>query len=279
MTTGDVLSQAAQHSSRAAHGRWFTILARLGFVARGIIYGLIGLLAIDLAFGRGGASASQAGALQTVAHQPFGQWLLVAIAIGLAGYSAWRLMQAALGHGPEGGGEDSAGYRVMALASGLIYLSFMLLAIRVLTSPNHQAGQKPKAHSTAHDVLSLPGGQVVLAIAGAVLIAAGLYQAYKGISRSFVKDAKTGEMSPLTRRWYTRVGVVGHCGRAIVFALAGGLVLNAALNQKAHEAKGLDGSLRTLADQPYGQVMLCAVAAALIAFGLYSLADARYRRV
>jgi hypothetical protein len=279
MSTDNVLSQAAHQTNRAAHGRWFSLVARLGFVARGLIYGLIGVLALDLAFGRGGASASQAGALQTVAHQPLGEWLLIATAIGLGGYAAWRLMQAALGHGPEGGGEDSAGGRIIALVSGLIYLSFLALAIRVLTSPNHQAGQKPKAHTTAHDVLSLPGGQVMLGIAGAVLVAAGLYQAYKGLSRSFVKDAKTGEMSATTKRWYTRIGVIGYCGRAAVFVLAGALVLVAAAHQKAHQAKGLDGSLRTLADQPYGAAMLCAVAVALIAFGVYSLADARYRRI
>ena len=279
MTTNDLISQAAHQTSRAAHGRWFSFVARLGFVARGLIYGLIGVLALDLAFGRGGASASQAGALQTVAHQPLGEWLLIATAIGLGGYAAWRFMQAALGHGPEGGGEDSAGARIIALVSGLIYLSFLVLAIRILTSPNNHAGQKPKAHTTAHDVLSLPGGQIMLGIAGAVLVAAGLYQAYKGLSRSFVDDAKTGEMSPTTVRWYTRIGVVGDCGRAAVFVLAGVLVLIAAVNHKAHQAKGLDGSLRTLADQPYGAAMLCAVAAALIAFGAYSLADARYRRI
>lgn len=279
MTTNQALSQAATQTSRATHSRWFSLVARLGFVARGLIYGLIGVLALDLAFGRGGASASQAGALQTVAHQPLGEWLLIATAIGLGGYAAWRFMQAALGHGPEGGGEDSAGYRIMALVSGLIYLSFLALAIRVLTSPSHQAGQKPKAHTTAHDVLTLPGGQIVLGIAGAVLVAAGLYQAYKGLSRSFVDDAKTSEMSARTQRWYTRVGVVGYCGRAVVFVLAGVLVLTAAVHHKAHQAKGLDGSLRTLADQPYGAAMLCAVAAALIAFGAYSLADARYRRI
>lgn len=279
MTAGDALSQVQLQAGRAAHGPWFGFLARLGFVARGLVYGLIGLLAVDLAFGRGGASASQAGALQTVAHQPLGQWLLVAVAVGLGGYAAWRLMQAALGHGPEGGGENSLGHRLMALASGVMYLSFMLLAIRILTSPNHRAGQKPKAHTAAHDVLSLPGGQVLLAVAGCVLVAAGLYQGYKGLSRSFVKDAKTDQMSPITRRWYARIGVVGYCGRAAVFALVGGLVLHAALNHRAHQAKGLDGSLRTLAAQPYGAALLCAVAAALVAFGLYSLADARYRRV
>jgi uncharacterized protein DUF1206 len=279
MTTGDVLQHAAGHTERAAHGRWFTILARLGFVARAVIYILIGVFALDVAFGRSKANASQAGALQAVAHQPFGEWLLIAITVGLGAYALWRLMQALLGHGPEGGGENSAGYRLQALVSAIIYASFTLLAIRILTSPNHQAGQKPKAHTAASDVLSLPGGQLMLGIAGAVLIGVGLFQLYKGVSEKFVEEAKTGEMSPTVRTWYTRIGVVGYCGRAAVFLLIGALVLFAAVHDTAKQAKGLDGSLQTLANKPYGAAVLSAIAVALMAFGLLSLLDARYRRV
>jgi Domain of Unknown Function (DUF1206) len=279
MTTGDVLQHAADHTERAAHGRWFTILARLGFVARAVIYILIGVFALDLAFGRNQANASQTGALQAVAHQPFGQWLLIAIIIGLAAYALWRLMQALLGHGPEGGGENTAGYRLQALVSAVIYASFTLLAVRILTSPNHHASQKPKAHTAASNVLSLPGGQWMLGIAGAVLIGVGLFQLYKGVSRKFVDEAKTNEMGPAVRTWYTRIGVIGYCGRAAVFLLIGTLVLFAAVHDTAKQAKGLDGSLQTLADKPYGAAMLCAIAVALMAFGLLSLLDARYRRV
>jgi hypothetical protein len=279
MNTGDVLQHAAHHSERAAHGRWFTVLARLGFVARGVIYVLIGVFALDVAFGRSGANASQAGALQAVAHQPFGEWLLIVVTVGLAAYALWRLMQALLGHGPEGGGDDSAGYRIQALVSAVIYASFTVLAIRILTSPQHKAGQQGKTHKTASDVLSLPGGQWLLGIAGAVLIAVGLYQAYKGISRKFMEDTKTAEMSQTVRIWYERIGVTGYCGRAAVFLLTGTLVIIGAVRDTAKQAKGLDGALQTLADKPYGAAALCAVAAALIAFGALSIADARYRRV
>ena len=156
-----------------------------------MLYGLIGVLALDLAFGQGGANASQAGAMQKVAHEPFGEWLLIGITIGLAGYAVWRLVEAATGRGID----DSTGDRVVALVSGIVYLSFTVLAIRVLTSPNHNAGQKPKAGSTASDALSLPGGQVVLGIAGGVLVCVALFQLYKGLSQKFVEDARTAEMS------------------------------------------------------------------------------------
>jgi hypothetical protein len=279
MSTGTATGTVADQGRRAAHGRWFEWIARFGFAARGVLFILIGVLAIELALGQGGRNASQAGALQTIAHQPFGEVLLIAITIGLAGYALWRLMQAALGHGPEGGGDDSAGYRIMALVSGLIYLSFMVLSIRILMSPHHNAGQKPKAPHAAADVLSLPGGQLVLGIVAFVLIATGIYQAYRGVSRSFVDDAKVSEMSPAVRTWYTRIGVVGWLGRAAVFGLAGALVADAAIVDSAKKAKGLDGALQKLSNQPYGVALLLVVAAGLIAFGVYSLADARYRRV
>lgn len=275
-STGEALASGARRAaSHPTHGRAFRALARFGFIARGVLYGLIGVLALDLAFGQGGANASQAGAMQKVAHEPFGEWLLIGITIGLAGYAVWRLVEAATGRGVD----DSTGDRVVALVSGIVYLSFTVLAIRVLTSPNHNAGQKPKAGSTASDALSLPGGQVVLGIAGGVLVCVALFQLYKGLSQKFVEDARTAEMSQATRRWYTGLGVTGYCARAAVFALVGGLVLKAAINDAAHQAKGLDGALQQLVEASYGPYLLAAVAAGLLAFGLYSIADARYRRI
>ena len=275
-TTGEALtSRARDAATHPAHGKAFKALARFGFVARGILYGLIGVLALDVAFGQGAANASQAGAMQTVAHQPFGEWLLIGITVGLAGYALWRLVEAATGRGID----DSAGDRIVALCSGIVYLSFTVLAIRVLTSPKHQAGTKPKAGSAASDALSLPGGQIVLGIAGTVLIGIALFQLYKGLSQKFAEDANTGQMSESTRRAYTALGVTGHVGRAAVFGLVGGLALKAAINNAGHEAKGLDGALQKLVQASYGPYLLAAVAAGLIAFGLYSLADARFRRI
>jgi hypothetical protein len=275
-STGEALTHRAREAAEhPTHGTAFKALARFGFVARGVLYGLIGVLALDLAFGQGGESASQAGAMQTVAHQPFGEWLLIGITVGLAGYALWRLVEAATGRGID----DSGGDRLVALVSGLVYLSFTVLAIRVLTSPSHNAGQKPKAGSAASDALSLPGGRIVVAAAGVVLIGIALFQLYKGLSQKFVEDANTSEMSETTRRAYRAVGLTGYCARAAVFALVGALVLKAAADNAAHEAKGLDGALQKLSTASYGPLLLGVIAAGLIAFGIYSLADARFRRI
>ena len=115
---------------RAARTPGFEWLARCGFAARGVIYGIIGLLAIKLALGHGGKTVNQQGALRTIAHQPFGKVLLIMVAIGLGGYSLWRLVRAALGHGPEG--SDKGFERVAALGSGIVYAVLCVVAVSIL---------------------------------------------------------------------------------------------------------------------------------------------------
>jgi hypothetical protein len=268
----DVRSQGR----RAAHSPAFEALARVGFVARGVIYGTIGLLAIQVAIHSSNEKTNQRGAMQTIQKQPFGHWLLIAIAIGLGGYALWRFVQAAYGFGPEGGGDPSAIGRVVALASGLAYAAMCALAVSVLIGSSSSSGN---AHSSTAGALGWPGGQWIVGIAGAIFIGVGLYQGYKGLSRKFLDEDKTEQMGPTARRWITIVGVVGPLARMVAFGLIGIFVVKAAIDYAPKKAVGLDGALAKLAHQSYGTVLLLIVAAGLVAFGVYSIADARYRRI
>jgi hypothetical protein len=249
-------------------------LARAGLVARGVVYGVIGVLALKLALGDGGKATNQQGALKEIAHGSFGTLLLVVLAAGLAGYALWRLLRAALGHGAEQ--RDEAGDRVAALASGIAYTILCVSAIKILSGSATGSGT-PK-HATG-GVLGWPGGTVLVALAGVVLIGVGGYQLYKGVAQKFCEDAKTGEMSPAVKKAYTGLGVAGHCARAVVFALIGYGLIKAALDYDPQKAVGLDGALRHLAHASYGPVLLGIVAAGLVMFAAYSMADARYRKV
>lgn len=253
----------------------FEALARAGFVARGVVYAIIGVLALKLAFGHGGKLTNQQGALKTVAHQPFGKVLLVLVAIGLGGYSLWRLVRAAIGHGREG--SDTGFERAAALASGVAYGAMCVLAIEILVSGHGQTSSSPKQATAG--VFGWPAGTWIVGIAGFVMIAVALYQGYRGITKKFLKDSKVEEMKPKVKEWISRVGTVGHLARMIVFGLIGIFLVKAAIDYSPKQAVGLDGALAKLTHYSYGPLLLGVVAAGLIAFAVYSLSDARYRRI
>jgi hypothetical protein len=254
--------------------RVFEALSRAGFVARGLVYGIIGLLALDLAVGQGGKITNQQGALRTIEHQPFGHVLLALVAVGLGGYSLWRLFRAALGHGPEGA--DTTVERLGALGSGIVYGLICVLAVEILLS---SAGSSGGAKKSTKDVFGLPAGHWVIGVAGIVMIGVGIYQLVRGVRQKFLDDSKTEQMTPAIKKWFTWFGTVGHVARAIIFGLVGIFLLKAAIDYKADEAIGLDGALAKLYGQPYGPWLLGAVAVGLIAFSLFSISEARYRRI
>jgi hypothetical protein len=252
----------------------FEALARAGFVARGVIYGLIGILAVKLAIGAGGKTTNQSGALKTIAEQPFGKVLLILMAIGLAGYALWRITRALLGHGPED--SDSGFERVAAFASGVAYALICAIAVEILLGSGSSSGS-PKQPTAG--VLGWPAGTWIVGIAGAVLCGVAAYQGYRGISRDFLNDSKTEKMSPAVRKWITWIGTFGHLARMVVFGLVGIFVIKAAVDYNPNKAVGLDGALAKLANHSYGSYLLGIVAAGLVAFAVYSLSDARYRRI
>ena len=260
---------------KVAQSGSFEWLARAGFVARGLIYGIIGILAIKLAVGAGGKTTNQQGALETVARQPFGKVLLIVVAIGLGGYALWRLLRALLGHGPED--SDTTFERVAAFASGIVYAGLCAVAVEILLGSG--TSSSGNAQKTAAGVFGWPAGTWLVGIAGAVLIGVGLFQGYRGISKDFLKDSKTEEMSPRVRTWIEWIGTFGHVARMVVFGLVGVFLIKAAIDYSPNQAVGLDGALAKLANASYGPFLLGIVAAGLIAFGIYSLCDARYRRL
>ncbi|HEX4518744.1 MAG TPA: DUF1206 domain-containing protein [Gaiellaceae bacterium] len=272
---------AVPDSARAAgedfvQTRAFEILSRVGFVARGLVYGIIGLLALDLATGHGGKITNQQGALRTVEHQPFGHVLLALVAIGLGGYSLWRLIRAALGHGPEG--TDSGLERLGALGSGIAYGIFCAIAVELLLSSGG-SGSSANASKTAKDVFAWPAGHWLVGAAGLVTLGVGAYQLIRGARRKFLDDSKTDRMRPAVKKWFTVLGTVGHIARAVVFGLVGVFLVKAAIDYKANEAIGLDGALAKLYDRTYGPWLLGIVAAGLVAFGVFSTIEARYRKI
>jgi hypothetical protein len=274
----DALKQPAERArSDAERGRgWFAVLARAGLIAKGVSYGLVGILAINLAVGGGGKATSRQGALATLAQESFGKVLLVLLAFGFAGYAIWRLVEGIIGS-DEGEKIKEWGKRAGYIGRGLIYVGLTYLTVKLLFGADTQSQNQSTREKTS-TVLDWPGGRWIVGAAGLAIIGAGVWNAYRGLSTKF-EDAWRGGMSHTARTWGRRVGVLGHLARAVVFALIGIFLIKAALEYDPKEAIGLDGALRKVADASYGPVLLGLVAAGLVCYGLYCLVDARYRDV
>jgi Domain of Unknown Function (DUF1206) len=271
-----LVRSAQRGGEEVAHRREFEWLARAGLVARGVVYGVVAILALKLAVGSGGKATTQRGALVAIAREPFGKALLIATAVGLAGYALWRLVRAGIGHGTEQ--NDSGFRRVAGVASGLAYAALCVTAVKILIGASSSGGSSnPK--KTTGGVLDWTGGTVIVGVAGAILIGVALFQGYKGLSKKFLDDSKTREMRPEVKRGFTAIGVFGHLARMVVFGLIGYGLLKAAIDYNPRSAIGLDGALSKLSHNAYGPFLLGVVAVGLIGFALYSIADARYAKI
>ena len=275
MTSDASLGHARRETQRTPQTPGYPWLARAGLFARGVAFGIIGVLALELALGDGGKATNQKGALQTIAQGTFGKLLLVLLALGLAGYAIWRLVRAALGHGKEQ--SDSTGERIGALGSGVTYVLVCATAIEILAGSGSSSSGSPQKATAG--VLGWTGGPVLVGIAGVFVVGIGIYQVYKGLSRKFLDTTKTELMEPPTEAAFTTLGIFGHVARGVVFALAGDGIFRAAIQYDPDKARGLDGALNDLAHASYGGWLLGLVALGLIGFAGYSIADARYRRV
>ena len=277
-------SGAGEVRADAEGGRgWYAFLARTGLIAKGLSYGLVGCLAIQVAVGSGGKATSRTGALQTLAQETLGKIFLIVLAFGFAAYAVWRFVQAFAERedADEGEAKGTAkkwGKRAGYIGRGLIYASLTASTVKILLGSGTQS-QNAKTKSTTATILDWPGGRWIVGIAGAALIGAGLWNAYRGLKRKFEDKWRTGEMSEVARKWGSRAGLIGHLARGVVFALIGVFVIKAAVEYDAQEAIGLDGALQKLAGSSYGPFLLGVTAAGLIAYGLFCLVDARYRDV
>ena len=269
--------EAEAQGERVARTDQFQWLARAGLLARGVVYGIIGVLAIKLALGDGGKATDQQGALHTIAKQPFGKSLLVVVAVGLAGYALWRLVRAGIGHGPDA--SDDIKERIDGAISGVGYALLCVTAVSILAGSGGGSGGSSDPDKTTAGVLGWPAGRVLVAVAALIIVGVGLEQGYKGAMCKFLEKSKTETMGARMLAAFTAVGVFGHLARMVIFSLIGYFLFKAAIDYDPDKSVGLDGALATLGQSSYGPVVLGIVAAGLIGFGFYSGLDARYRKV
>ena len=274
-------SSQAGHTATSAFTRAgprkeaLTTSGRVGFVARGIVYILIGVLAVQIAFGHGGAQADRQGALQQIASEPFGDTMLWILAVGFGCMTLWQAFTAVFGED----GEKKKGPRLVCAGSAVLYASVCWGTAAFAAGGGSQSGGDTKSRDWTATALKLPAGQVLVAIAGVVLFGVGVGIVVQALRRTFLKKLRTGEMGRRTEQVVTALGLGGTAARGVVFAAAGVFVLIAAVTFDPHKAKGIDATLRSFAHTPAGPWLLVLVAVGMMLFGLFSFASARWRRL
>jgi multisubunit Na+/H+ antiporter MnhC subunit len=264
-------------STRDSTGKWIVILARLGFVAQGIVYVTIGALATTAALGSGGLLGGGREAIRQIGQQPYGQVMLALIGVGLVGYVVWRIVQAIAD--PDREGTDAKG---LAKRTGFVFagLAYALLAYTALSIafglPGGGTGGGSRQEWTAW-LMSMTFGIWLVGILGAVVVGVGIAQFYLAYTARFMDKYNTARMPAQQRRWAERVGRFGYAARGVTFCIIGGFIIQAAVQADPQEAKGLGAAFATLAEQPYGPWLLAIVALGFVAFGISRFFTARYR--
>ncbi|MEU1071074.1 MULTISPECIES: DUF1206 domain-containing protein [unclassified Streptomyces] len=264
---------------RAARGPVVEGAARAGFVARGVIYMLVGLLAARVATGSDrGRQADREGALAEIGQRPMGTFVLWALAVALAGMALWRLSEAVFG----AAGTDGRKARKRLLsAARCVFYGFVAYTVSTyaLGDRRSEGGSSDRAsQDVTARLLDLPGGRWMVGAAGVVAIGVGVWIAARAALRKYHDRMRLDEMSERTRRLVDCTGVAGGIARGAVFTTAGGFALWAAVGFDPNRAKGMDDTLRSFTHTPVGPWLLMAVAAGLVLFGLFSFAMARWRK-
>ena len=259
---------------RATDRPWYQAAARAGWVARGLLFVVTAVLALQLGTGQRREETNHQGALEEVAQRPFGEALLLVLAVGLLAYAGWRSVEVFLNRSQDAGWTA----RVKHLAHAAAYVGLSLMALSMLRSPTSQAGGGQQQGITAR-VLSWSGGALLVGAVGLAVFATGLGIAWHVLRREHREELELDGMTDGRRRVVDVLAVAGNLGRALVFCLVGWFVVAAAVRNDPRQASGLDAALKELLHQPYGRWLLGSVAVGLALYGAFCLVAARHHRI
>lgn len=266
---------SASHTARYAKRHPLETLGRVGYAVKGVVYALLGVLAVDAAMGTGNPEGQQ-GAFQAVAGTAFGEGLLWVITVGLAAYALWRLVLAVTDPENEGDGAEGAVRRVGYVISAGAYAALAYSAYQTVTASGGSGGDGTEERTQT--LLGLPAGKWVVGAIALGILGYGVYQFVRAYKASFMEKFRLEGPAARNREWVRRAGQWGLAARGVVYLIVGSFMLQAALQSDADEAGGLDEALATLQQQPYGPWLLGLVAVGLVMYGVYCWTNAAYRR-
>jgi hypothetical protein len=270
------VNEARSVARRASRSSWLERLTRIGLFGYGITHLLVGWIALQLAFGKASAEGDQAGAFMTLAEQPVGKWLLLAVMIGLIAMTIWQALAAAVGHLEEHG-RSRTFERIASVFKAGFYAYLAYKAYSIVSGSGKSAGDQQE--ETTSTVLASPGGRWLVGLIGLAIAAVGVGLIWYGLTKRFEKHLYTARMSPQTRKTARWLGVAGYAAKGAAYGTVGLLVLIAALRFQPDRSRGLDEALHTLSEQPAGDMILIGVALGIVAYGTFCFFQARYRKI
>lgn len=252
-------------------------LARAGFVAKGLLYGTIGVLAGCAGLGEGGETTDTRGAMERVLDLPFGRALLIAIAVGLVGYALWRFVEGIAD--PDRRGRDAKGIalRTSYVTRGLVHLWLAYSALRAATGHSSDHGSGERSREATAKAFRLPAGEWMVWAVAIGICGFGLFQLYKAWTAKLNRDVNKGEVKREAGGWLIAVSRIGIAARGVVFIAIGWLLVRAAQHHNPGEAGGIGDALDAL--MQLGRWPFLSIAVGLIAYAVYQLLSARYRRI
>jgi hypothetical protein len=254
---------------------WVVVLARIGFLAKAVLYATIGVLAAQAALSRGGRTTDLGGALREVVRAPMGEAMLLVIATGLAAYAVWRVVDAIVDGEGRGGDLKGVARRIGSAVRGLAHAGLALAAFRLATHSSGGGGQDSD-HYVA-EAMDLAGGAWLVWLAAGAWLIYGGYQLYRAYAAKLGRQLNLAALPADTGRWVTAISRAGIAARGIVFGLIGILLGRSASRRDPEQAGGIRESLDMLAAM--GRWPLVAIAVGLVAYAMYELLNARYRRI
>ncbi|KRF36143.1 DUF1206 domain-containing protein [Nocardioides sp. Soil805] len=269
---GEVADKAQHAGQQAHHSEWLDHAIRAGLVAYGIVHLMVAWLAVQLALGDKSENASNSGALHALAEQPMGGVLIWMIAVGMILLVVWRLLEFAMGYQDETDDAKRWRKRAGSLGKAILYGVLAWSAIKVAVGE----GSKGGTDSTTSKLMQLPGGQLIVGAVGLAIIAYGGLLVYRGWSEKFTEHLDAQGQSGKDGSAYVMFGKVGYIAKGIAIAIVGGLFGYAAITHDAKESGGLDQALQTVLAQPFGQVLLIAIAIGIACYGLFCFARAKH---
>jgi hypothetical protein len=255
---------------------WFDIYARLGYAAKGVTFGVIGIMMARVAFGERSERADFAGAMEELSAQPLLAGLLILLSIGMMGYATWRILQGVFDLEREGSDLIGLGKRAVYVVIGLTYLFFAAYAVGILAGWSTEEGEIQDWTAT---ILGWPFGRWIIGAAGVAVLIGALTELWSALSRRFQVELGRDDISGLERAGLLVAGCAGHAGRSIIYGAAGIFAIRAALDFDPDEARGIADTIRELADQPFGPLLAGLGAAGFITYGIYYCMLARHHHL